>query len=321
MSRGRGLARFGVAALAVAAFLLVFGFIFTRIYVAYAGGLISRRELDTRLRQVQFAYNLQTQGTSGEDPGYARREQQAILEQLVVERLLISEARKQNLTVTAEERQTHVSEVVTFVEQEFYQSSRAALEQALSEQKLTMAQFEEYLAETLVVFKLRDQMAAKVVVSDAELRAYYDAHRQDFNIPEMIRVRHILVAEQSQAEELLQKIHAGQDFNELARENSKDTRSQAQGGDLNWRARGEFVPAFDEEAWRLTNVGEVSNIVETDFGFHIIKLEGKLAPRERSFTEVQELVKDHVYEEREAVLWENYLALIRQSRRVIMFIW
>lgn len=320
VDRDRGLATWVLATLGVALVLVAAGFVFTRMYVAYAGGLISRQELDARLRQVQFAYNLQTRGTPNEDPGYARRAQRAILEQMVTERLLIREAKMQNLSVTAEERQTHVAEVVAWVEQEFYHGSRAALEHALSEQKLTMAQFEEYLAETLVVYKLRDQLAAKITVSDTEIRAFYDAHRQDFNIPEMIRVRHILVAERSQAEELLRKIKAGQDFNQLAREHSRDTQSAVLGGDLNWRARGEFVPSFDEAAWRLSNVGQVSDIVQTAFGFHIIKLEGKLAPRERSFAEVQELVRDQVIEEREAVLWENYLAEVRQRSRVIIFI-
>ncbi len=91
------------------------------------------------------------------------------------------------------------------------------------------------------------------------------------------------------------------------------------GGDLNWRRRGEFPDAFEAAAWALARVNDISEVVKTAQGYHIIRLEGKQPLRERTFAEVQELVRERLREGREADLWDTYLAELRRRYRIFIF--
>ena len=130
--------------------------------------------------------------------------------------------------------------------------------------------------------------AALVTPSDAAVQAYYDAHRDDrFTAPEEIRARHILIklppdadeaqraAARKKAQDVLDKVKKGADFAKLAQQVSEDAGSASKGGDLGLFSRGKMVPAFDTAAFAL-EPGAVSDIVETPFGFHVIKVEEKL---------------------------------------------
>src|SRR5207253_6558207 len=122
-------------------------------------------------------------------------------------------------------------------------------------------------------------------VPEAAIGDYYELHKNDkFTEPEQVRARHILVkvasdagepakaAARKKAEDLLAKVRAGGDFAALARKNSDDPGSAAQGGDLGLFGRGTMTPAFESAAFAL-EAGKVSDVVETPFGFHVIKVE------------------------------------------------
>lgn len=292
----------------------------SRFYVAYADGFITHRELAEKQSHVQFAYNLHARGTGATDKNYAREQVRSILEQLIVERFLLREAAERGVAVTVEESTAHVNTVREWIKEQHFANDPTAFGDALAELGLSVPDFDRYVADALVLYRLRSQMVEAITVSDADARAYFDANRQAFGLPEMIRLRHILVAERGRAEELLQSVRAGGDFAALARRWSRDVVSAELGGDLNWRRRGEFPEAFETAAWALTEVNDLSAVVKTAQGYHIIRLEGKLPPRERAFAEVQELVRERLREEREADLWQNHLAELRRRYRVLIFI-
>ena len=123
----------------------------------------------------------------------------------------------------------------------------------------------------------------QVQVNDPEITEYYNVHRDDrFTEPEQVRARHILVnvaagdeakaAARKKAEELLAKVKAGADFADLATKNSDDSGTKSKGGDLGLFGRGKMVQPFETAAFAL-EPGQVSDIVESPFGFHIIKVE------------------------------------------------
>lgn len=123
------------------------------------------------------------------------------------------------------------------------------------------------------------ELTLKEPVTDAEIAAYYEDHKAQYLDEERRRVAHILVeagddtdAAKAQAEAILAEIKSGADFAKLAEEKSADAVSAELGGDLDWIERDMMDPAFDEAAFGLSNVGDVSDVVETEFGFHIIKL-------------------------------------------------
>lgn len=134
-----------------------------------------------------------------------------------------------------------------------------------------------------------------VEVSEAEIKAWYDGHKERYQQPEERRASHILIAAEKQgkdkarqkAEEVLREVQAKPAaFAELARKHSDDPGSASQGGDLGFFGRGMMVKPFEDATFALRD-GEVSGIVESDFGFHIIKLTGQHVAREKPLAEVR----------------------------------
>ena len=133
---------------------------------------------------------------------------------------------------------------------------------------------------------LKREITDKISVSDKEAGIYYQLHKEDFKTPEAVRARHILVkvdkdagqeakkAAMEKALSLLKRIRAGEDFGKVAGESSDDPGSKSKGGDLGFFQKGQMVPEFEAAAFSL-KPGEVSDIVETKFGYHIIKCEEK----------------------------------------------
>jgi len=129
-------------------------------------------------------------------------------------------------------------------------------------------------------------------------RNQYDAAPQKFETPEQVRVRHILVSAkaceaETRARELLAKARQpGADFAALAKENSDDPGSAARGGDLGFFERGRMTPAFEAAAFSLKQPGDLSDVVKTEFGYHVIRLEEHKPAQRRSYEEVRgELLK------------------------------
>src|ERR1700761_194792 len=134
-------------------------------------------------------------------------------------------------------------------------------------------------------------------VSDAQLRQEYQDNIDSYRLPERVKVRHILIKTQgkpkedapklkAKAEDLLKQLQHGADFAELAKKNSEDPGSAEKGGELGWVVRGQTVPNFEKTAFSL-KPGELSGLVETEYGYHIIQLEAKQEARTQSFDDVK----------------------------------
>ncbi|WP_085299097.1 SurA N-terminal domain-containing protein [Cognaticolwellia mytili] len=140
-----------------------------------------------------------------------------------------------------------------------------------------------------------NDIAATVSLTDADVEAYYNDNISRYRDDEQRRVAHILVEfgddeaqAKASAEALLAKVNAGEDFATLATENSADTFSGENGGDLDWIEAGVMDEAFDNAAFALSGVGSVSEVVKTEFGFHIIKLTDYKAEKVQSLADVRE---------------------------------
>ena len=138
---------------------------------------------------------------------------------------------------------------------------------------------------------LRDLYFDKTVknsVSDAEAKKFYDDQVGSAKSEE-VRARHILVESKEKARELFEKVAYGTDFAELAKQNSKDPGSKDQGGDLGYFSKGQMVPQFEEAAFKLQK-GEVSQPFETQFGWHILKVDDKRTGQAVPFDTVKERI-------------------------------
>ena len=141
------------------------------------------------------------------------------------------------------------------------------------------------------------RVAASLNVPDAELRRAYESNKDRYRTPERVRVRHILLKTTDKPKEeidkirkriddLLKQIKGGADFAELAKKNSEDPGSGAKGGELDWVTRGQTVKSFEDTAFSL-KPKELSGIVTTEYGFHILQLLEKQEPRVSPFDEVK----------------------------------
>lgn len=123
-------------------------------------------------------------------------------------------------------------------------------------------------------------------VDEAAAKGFYEAQVKQMPPEEEIQARHILVATEAEAKALAEKIAAGADFAKLATENSKDSGSKADGGMLGYFSKGQMVPQFEQAAFALKK-GEVSKPVQSQFGWHLIKLEDRRAKQPPPFEEVK----------------------------------
>jgi len=181
--------------------------------------------------------------------------------------------------------------------------------------------------------KMLSQVAdqAPAQVTDQEAQAFYDTHPALFDTGERVRASHILVrvppsatpAQKEQlrkkAEGLLAKVRAGQDFAALARQSSEDPGSAAKGGDLGAFGRGMMVPPFDQAAFSL-KPGEVSPLVETQFGFHVIKLTEKQAARKMSFPEIKDRLKMDMSQQKRQQAQQSFLNGLRAKAKIETFL-
>jgi peptidyl-prolyl cis-trans isomerase C len=178
--------------------------------------------------------------------------------------------------------------------------SPEAFEKQLKAVGMTVADLRAKATQEAVA-KAALKRALNVNISDDDAKAYYTQHSSDFELPEQIHARHILlmtidpatrsplstntvVAKRRQAEDLLKQIRGGTDFAELAKKYSEDPGSKENGGELPNFSRGQMVPEFESAALALTN-SEVSDIVTSPFGFHIIKMLEKIPAKKYGFTD------------------------------------
>jgi peptidyl-prolyl cis-trans isomerase C len=168
----------------------------------------------------------------------------------------------------------------------------------------------ELLKDNIIAIEyLKKEVTNKVEVSEEDVKAYYESHKDEFKTPEMVRSRHILIKTdpsasdndkkkaKEKAEEILKKIKAGEDFAKLASDVSDDTGSKPKGGELGFFPKGRMVKSFEDAAFSL-KPGEVSGIVETQFGYHIIKVEEKKEPGMEPFDTAKEKIKQKLLQER-----------------------
>ena len=149
-------------------------------------------------------------------------------------------------------------------------------------------------------------IGAQNMPTDAQLQADYNANRAQYQVAERVKARHILLKADAsndaqvkpKAEALLKQIQGGGDFAKLAKDNSQDTGSGAQGGELGWIVKGQTVPEFEKSAFSL-GVGQTSGLVKTTYGYHIIQVEAHEQAHLQPFDEVKpQLMVD--YQKRQA---------------------
>ncbi len=209
----------------------------------------------------------------------------SLLEELVQDKLIISEAKQQGIIITDEE----------------FTNTLTQLDQSLSSQGYTLQQVADFKGMLLNDFKnkLRDQMLIKKYldqilyvknIGETEAKQFYDSNVNNLKTKEMINISHILAKNESDAQEILNQLKNGASFEQIAAEKSIDPGSKAKGGNLGFFLKGVMVKEFEDAAFNLENVGDLSEIVLTQFGYHILKLDGKKAAETPKFEDIKDQI-------------------------------
>ncbi len=211
------------------------------------------------------------------------------------------EAEHLGISVTSDEIEAQLDEIKA----EF--PSESAFNEALKEQGLTLEQLQQLVRDRALEEALRAEITAEEGPDEAELRAYYEDHLDDFLETD---TQHILVDDRSLASRLSNQLRAARKgdvddlFDRLAKKHSKDKSNKALGGALGFNPPGSFVPAFEAAADAL-DIGQISGPVKTRFGWHVIRVNDR---RPQRFAAVQEEIQIELGAPTDDEIWEDWVA-------------
>jgi parvulin-like peptidyl-prolyl isomerase len=246
------------------------------------------------------------------DQALPEKEKQALrrsyLAQRIDRELLLAEADRIGLTVSPEELRRVIAD-----HQNDYPPG--VLDRTLAEKGQTRLQWQRYLEEELLVGKVFDRMVRQpITVSDAEIDAWYAAHRREFARPEQVRARQITLPDKAEAQRVFDLLHQGLAFKEAARRFSTSPDAE-QGGDLGLFARGEMPETFDAALFSLP-VGRISEPVQSEYGFHLFLIEEHLQARQLSLEEVRDRIAEQLRHQKEEQRYREWLLALREQASI-----
>ncbi len=232
----------------------------------------------------------------------------ALLDTYIHRMLLLQEARKHNLSASPEE----VDRGVLRLSGDYPAGN---FNEVLAQGQLSMAELRSREASRLTIEKLfASHVYSRVAVTEEELRAWYTAHEADFHETERVHAAQIVVKGLDEARRLQSQLKSGKKFADLARRYSLSADAKV-GGDLGFFPRGQMPPAFDEVVFKL-GVGQVSDVVSTEYGFHLFRVLERKPARKREFAEVRQQVESKVLEQKRAQAQEAFEQELRQKAQI-----
>jgi peptidyl-prolyl cis-trans isomerase C len=280
------------------------------------GEKIERWEFDNSVKRVEAR-------AGGPVPPDKRDEVlRGVLDQLVAYHLLAQESHARKLVVADAEVDARLADIrKNFPTEE-------AFKQGIAAQGLTLDQLKAQAKTSLEVAKvIETEVNSKVAVQDPEVKAFYDQNMERFKQGDTVHAAHILIGlpqgatpeqkaeAKTRATAVLKTVRAGGDFATLARANSSDQGSAQNGGDLGFFPKGQMTPAFEEAAFKL-KPGTVSALVETPFGFHIIKVMERRPPRTAPFAEVSGQIKDFLTQGQREQKLEKFVEEVKAKGKI-----
>lgn len=206
------------------------------------------------------------------------------LDALISDKIIELEVTKNKVEISSEEVDGEIEMMAN------YYGGMEALDNAMKSYNMTMEDMKDNVKMNLSLKKL---VGSNIIISDEEIVAYFEENKDKFNQEEQVNASHILVESEELAKEIREKLVAGENIAELAKEFSTDEGTKNNGGNLGFFGRGEMVESFDKAAFTL-NIGEISEPIQSNYGYHVIivneKKEAKLANLEDSKDDIKEIL-------------------------------
>ena len=249
-----------------------------------------------------------------------------ILDQMIGFRLLQQEAKSRKVPVP----DSDVEAQITQMKQQF--PNEDAFKTALISQGMSLEQLRGKARDQMALNKLLEtEVGPKAAVKPEAVDAFYKENPDKFQQPEQVHASHIQIRAakdadaatkakaRAKAEQILEQAKSGKDFATLAKQNSEDPGSAANGGDLGFFAPGQMVPQFNDVAFKL-KPGAISDVVETDFGYHIIKVLERQPARTVPLDEARERIQQYLETQNREKGTEDFVKALRSKGKVEVFI-
>ena len=278
------------------------------------GEAVTRTDFDRLVKNMEL-------GTGPIPAGRRDEVLRGALDQLVTYTVMTQEAKARKIEVTDAEVDGRVKQM----QSQF--PSDAEFKKALAARNLSVDQLRADARMDMMIGKMLDaEVAGEAAATDAEAREFYDKNPDKFKQGESARASHILIKVEPNADEtvkkqarekidgILKRVRAGEDFAALAREHSQDG-SAAQGGDLGLFQRGQMVPAFDQAVFAL-EPGQVSDVVTTQFGHHVIKLAEKRGASTVPYEQVSPRILEYLSGQKKQQRADTFVEQAKKKARI-----
>jgi peptidyl-prolyl cis-trans isomerase C len=284
------------------------------------GETIAKSEFEKAIKNVE--------GRAGQPVPANERDRvyRGILDQLIAYRLLMQETRSRKIDVPEAEIDARVAQI----RQQF--PSEDVFKQTLAQQNMSVEQLREDARSDMRVAKmLETEVNAGVTVQPQDVDAFYKGNPDKFKQGERVRASHILIRTPEKADaktkdearakaaDVLKQVKGGKEFGELAKHYSQDPGSAANGGDLGYFMQGQMVGPFEQAAFSM-KPGEVSDLVETPFGFHIIKVADKQAARTVPLEEVKPQIEQFLQNQQRQQKTDAFVNALKAKGKVEILI-
>lgn len=286
------------------------------------GSVISRDIFNYELTRARRSVEGQGKPLAGSQLSEIKEK---VLERLIRRELLYQQSKNMGIEID----EGNVNEQLMRLKSRF--AGEVEFRNELGKMNLSEATMKSQIEQGMAIQKVIDKrFGEKIAVSEKEVKAFYDSHPDSFRRPERVRASHILIRIDPQrgepqkarayekTEEIRRKIQEGQDFEVLAREFS-ECPSSSEGGDLGYFSRGQMVKPFEEAAFAL-NPGKLSDIIETGFGYHLIKVTDKIPETAIFYEDVEENIRKSLQRQKARQQIGLYVDELRKNADVEIFL-
>lgn len=230
-----------------------------------------------------------------------------ILDMLIDEKLQLKKAAELGVSISDDEVNVEIENAKKYFD------SEEKFNEFLKQQNMELEYYKQSVKKELTINKLFEKLTGNAALTDDEVKVYYDTHQNEFK---SVKASHILLDTREEAEKMLERVKAGENFAELAKQNSKDPSAKENSGNLDYFRHGDMVEPFENAAFAL-KPGEISDIVQTDFGFHIIKVEDSKLDK---FEDVKDQLKSSMLTNKKSTEYEKLLEEMRKNANIEKFI-
>jgi parvulin-like peptidyl-prolyl isomerase len=300
------------------------GFDMTKTLAKFEGGKVTQKEMD---KYLVFLKNQDPASVPAETDAQYVVLQQNIIDSLVVLKLLDRYGAKNGFTVTDKEISAEYDNLIKSY------PSKADFEKDLVDRKIDRSFLDEQIRSQILRDKIYAKVTEKTEVSDAETQKYYEDNKETlFKVPDQVKVSHILIkfnvaagetvtdaikAEaKKKIDDVASQLKNGADFAELATKYSEDTASVPAGGDIGFISAGQTVPEFESAAFAL-EVGKVSDVIETTYGYHLLKVTEKKASYVQTYDEVKDTVKSYLLSNKQMEGWQKFVYSLVDTSKLV----